>query len=119
MVGILTGFVGVGGGFLIVPALVLLGGLSMRRAVGTSLLIIALKSAAGFFKYLQVLDGLDQVVAWDTIAVFVLVGVIGSLGGRLLNARINPLALQRGFAVFLLVMAGFIVLRESAALLFP
>jgi len=56
LVGVITGLVGVGGGFLIVPALALLGGLSMHRAVATSLVIIALKSFSGFFKYLDVLD---------------------------------------------------------------
>ncbi len=63
-VGVLTGLVGVGGGFLIVPALVLLGGLSMRLAVGTSLMIIAAKSAAGFWKYLDVLAATNTYVDW-------------------------------------------------------
>ena len=55
VVGVVTGLVGVGGGFLIIPALVLLGGLSMRIAVGTSLFIIAAKSLLGFYKYIDVL----------------------------------------------------------------
>jgi len=117
-VGALTGFVGVGGGFLIVPALVLLGGLSMRRAVATSLVIIALKSAAGFWKYLDVLDHAAAAsVNWSTIAVFITCGVIGSVAGKSLNDRLDQRALQRGFAVFLVVMAGFIAVRETSILM--
>lgn len=63
-VGVLAGFVGVGGGFLIVPALVLLGSLPMVLAVGTSLVIIALKSFTGFVKYLDVLEVLDLTLDW-------------------------------------------------------
>lgn len=118
-VGALTGFVGVGGGFLIVPALVLLGGLNMRRAVATSLVIIALKSAAGFWKYLEVLNGSDTSVNWTTIGVFIACGMVGSFIGKSLNDRINQRALQRGFAVFLVVMAGFIAVKESVSLLTP
>lgn len=116
-VGVLTGFVGVGGGFLIVPALVLLGGLDMRRAVATSLIIITLKSAAGFWKYLDVLQHAGLSVNWETIAVFTAVGAVGSLLGRALNAKLNQAALRRGFAAFLIVMAGFILATELHALL--
>ena len=115
VVGVLTGFVGVGGGFLIVPALVILGGLSMRLAVGTSLVIIALKSASGFYKYLHVLEDLDLGIEWDTIGWFILIGALGSVAGRWLNARVNQAALQRGFAVFLVAMSIFILGREGAA----
>jgi uncharacterized membrane protein YfcA len=112
-VGVLTGFVGVGGGFLIVPALVLLAGLSMRRAVATSLVIIAVKSAAGFWKYLDVLEQVGS-VDWGTIGLFTLFGVAGSFAGKALNGRLKHATLQRGFAAFLVVMAGFILVRESA-----
>ncbi|MFG0305794.1 MAG: sulfite exporter TauE/SafE family protein [Phycisphaerales bacterium JB040] len=118
-VGVLTGFVGVGGGFLIVPALVLLGGLTMRRAVATSLVIIALKSGAGFWKYLDVLDRAGGGVDWATIGLFVLLGGVGSLAGKAVNDKVNQRALQRGFAVFLTVMAGFILVKESLPLLSP
>ncbi len=114
-VGVLTGFVGVGGGFLIVPALVLLGGLDMRRAVATSLVIIALKSAAGFWKYLDVLSDTGDPIDWRTIMVFIACGVVGSLVGKSLNERINQRALQRGFAIFLIVMACFIAAKETTA----
>jgi uncharacterized membrane protein YfcA len=116
-VGVLTGFVGVGGGFLIVPALVLLGGLPMRRAVATSLVIIALKSAAGFWKYLGVLADAGSGVDWTVIGLFVLVGFVGSLAGKSLSGRVNQPALQRGFAVFLVVMAAFILVKEGWPLL--
>ncbi len=112
-VGIVTGFVGVGGGFLIVPALVILGGLTMRRAVGTSLVIISMNAAIGFTKYLQVLSDLGGQVDWATIGIFASVGIIGSLIGKSLNTRINQAALQRGFAVFLVVMALFVIIREA------
>lgn len=115
-VGMLTGFVGVGGGFLIVPALVLLGGLPMRRAVATSLAIIAMNSAVGFWKYLHVLDGLDLAVNWNTIGLFILVGAVGSLAGKTVSGKLKQAALQRGFAVFLVLMALFIIVREGNAL---
>ena len=118
-VGVLTGFVGVGGGFLIVPALVLMGGLRMRQAVATSLVIIALNSSIGFWKHLQHLDEMNLAVDWQTIGLFVLIGAGGSLTGRAVNAKLNQSALQRGFAVFLVVMAGFILFRESTSLITP
>lgn len=118
-VGLLTGFVGVGGGFLIVPALVLVGRLSMRRAVATSLVIIAMNSAAGLLKHYDELMGHGMNPRWDVMLVFVAVGVVGSFAGRALQGRINQRALQRGFAVFLIVMAGFIAVKESMSLLTP
>ncbi|NNF64484.1 MAG: sulfite exporter TauE/SafE family protein [Acidimicrobiia bacterium] len=116
-VGALTGFVGVGGGFLIVPALVIMGGLPMRKAVATSLVIIAMKSSAGFWKYLHVLDGMDLAVDWQTIGVFIVVGAFGSLIGKKINARLNQHTLRRGFAVFLVLMSAFMLLREGLPLL--
>jgi hypothetical protein len=111
-VGVLTGLVGVGGGFLIVPALVLLGGLSMRIAVGTSLVVIFLKSAVGFWKYLGVLDGLQLSVDWGTIALFLAIGTIGSYAGTLIGGYLDQDKLKRVFAVFLLLM-GFVVLGKE------
>jgi uncharacterized membrane protein YfcA len=75
LVGVITGLVGVGGGFLIVPALALLGGLSMHRAVATSLVIIALKSYSGFYKYLDVLDKQDLELDWQALML-----ITGGLG---------------------------------------
>ncbi len=109
LVGAVTGFVGVGGGFLIVPALVLLGGLEMHLAVGTSLMIIALKSATGFVKYLDVLTGLELSVDWSLIAVFVALGTAGSIAGTWLAARTPQVRLRQAFAVFLMSMAVFVL----------
>lgn len=117
VVGILTGLVGVGGGFLIIPALVLLGGLPMRMAVGTSLVIIALKSFSGFVKYLDVLDGQGLALDWSTLALVSAFGVAGSFAGNLIGGRVPADALRRGFAVFLVIMALYILARSLPALL--
>ena len=109
IVGAVTGLVGVGGGFLIVPALVLLGGLEIHVAVGTSLTIIALKSATGFVKYLDVLADVDLGVDWQLIGIFVLVGVVGSMIGNWLASRTPQALLRRAFAVFLVVMGVFVL----------
>ncbi|WP_440999735.1 sulfite exporter TauE/SafE family protein [Fodinibius sp. SL11] len=108
-VGVLTGLVGVGGGFLIVPALVLLGGLPMGLAVGTSLLIIALKSFSGFYKYIDVLDGLGLSINWQLVLVFSLIGAVGSLIGNKVAGKISNERLKKGFAVFLVLMGGYII----------
>ena len=118
-VGVLTGLVGVGGGFLIVPALVLLGGLSMRMAVGTSLLIIAAKSAAGFWKYTDVLAEAGQAVDWQLIGLFAAIGTVGSFAGNALSRRVPQAQLKRGFAVFLVAMGVFILYREGPKALAP
>jgi hypothetical protein len=111
-VGMMTGLVGVGGGFLVVPALVLLGGLSMRIAVGTSLVVIALNSWSGFVRYVDVLESIHASIDWGTIAGFVAIGVVGSFTGRLVAGRISPLALRKAFAVFLVVMGLFVLAKE-------
>ncbi len=108
-VGILTGLVGVGGGFLIVPALVLLGGLPMHLAVGTSLAIIALKSFSGFFKYIEVLQDLNLTMNWELIFVFSLIGAVGSLVGKTIGSKISNDKLKQGFAVFLVLMGVYII----------
>ena len=112
LVGILTGLVGVGGGFMIVPALVLLGGLGMRVAVGTSLLIIALKSLTGAVGYWQVLPA--DSFNWPVIGVFIVVGALGGALGERLSARIPQAALRKAFAVFLLLMAILIFWKNLA-----
>lgn len=109
VVGVLTGLVGVGGGFLIVPALVLLGGLTMHLAVGTSLLVVAMKSASGFYKYLHLLPEQGYSVHWDIVLLFAALGIVGSLFGGRIAASIPQLTLRRGFAGFLVVMGIFIL----------
>ncbi len=117
VVGLLTGFVGVGGGFLIVPALVLLGGLNMHRAVATSMVIIALKSFTGFAKYLDVLEAFDLSLDWEVIIAFSLIGAIGSLFGKYVSGYIAQNTLKRGFGIFLIVMAGYILIQSSQDLI--
>ena len=117
LVGILTGLVGVGGGFLIVPALVLLGGLTMHRAVATSLVIIALKSFSGFFKYVDVLAAQDRSLDWSVIGLVTALGVAGSFAGKHLGTRVPQAALRRGFSYFLIVMGLYILARSLPAAL--
>ncbi len=102
-VGILTGVVGVGGGFLIVPALVLLSGLSMKRAVGTSLSIVALKSFAGFAGYATAVP-----IDYGLMAVFTAIAIAGSL----LAHRIHGEHLKKAFGVFLLFVATYILIKS-------
>jgi uncharacterized membrane protein YfcA len=117
IVGVVTGLVGVGGGFLIVPALVVLGGLPMRMAVGTSLAVIALKSGSGLYKYLDVLETTGASIHWPTVTAFTLIGIVGSLIGKQLSLRFDQNALRQGFAVFLLVMGLFVLGKEAPGLL--
>jgi uncharacterized membrane protein YfcA len=116
LVGILTGFVGVGGGFLIVPALVILGRLPMRLAIGTSLVIIAAKSAVGFVKYQHYLLSHELSVDVQTIVIFTVIGILGSVVGRAINQRLNQQILKRVFAVFLVLLGGFVIVREGSKL---
>ena len=117
-VGVLTGVVGVGGGFLIIPALVLLGGLPMSLAVGTSLVIIALNSATGFARHLS-LPGMAEQLHWPLILTFSLIGVGGSLLGSRLNGRVPNVALRRGFAAFLVVMGSYVLATNAPRVLHP
>ncbi len=112
LVGVLTGFVGVGGGFLVVPALVLLGGLPMQRAVGTSLVIIALKSLTGFVKYQQVLDLQGLQLDYGIIALVAGLGIAGSFYGKRLALRLDQDRLRVVFGYFLIAM-GVLILAQS------
>lgn len=111
-VGVITGFVGVGGGFLIVPALVLLGGVPMVMAVSTSLLIISLKSLVGFAKYYQVLTAQSFSFDWTVILIMIIGGVAGSFFGVWIGHLLPKDKLQKAFSIFLLVMAS-VVLTQS------
>ena len=109
--GLLTGFLGVGGGFLIVPALVLLGGLTMHRAVATSLVIIALKSYTGFWKYLDVLESHGLTLDWHAIMVVTALGIAGSFIGSRIAGRVDQHKLRKVFGLFLIVMGIYILAR--------
>jgi uncharacterized protein len=108
-VGLITGFVGVGGGFLFVPALVILGGLSMHRAVGTSLAVIAMNSASGFFGHYLQLAAANIRIPWTEIALFAAIGTVGSLAGHVVGSRIAHGSLRRAFGVLLIAMCGFVL----------
>jgi len=112
VVGVLTGLGGVGGGFLIVPALVLLGGLKIHNAVATSLVIIALKSYSGFIKYLDVLDAQELTLDWNVLMIVTALGIAGSVAGAKIANRIPQQRLKRGFGYFLIVMGVYILARS-------
>ncbi len=117
VVGIITGLVGVGGGFLIVPALVLLGGLSMHVAIGTSLIIIALKSFSGFFKYLDVLGDTGYSLDWFVLGVMIACGYLGTLIGDRIASKLPQQVLKTYFGYFLIVMAVYILYRSIPQLI--
>ena len=117
VVGIVTGLVGVGGGFLVVPALVLLGGLAMREAVATSLVIIALKSFSGFYKYLDVLAREQIALDLDIILLVSVLGIAGTFAGNAIGGRLPQEKLKKTFGGFLIVMGTFILIRSAPALL--
>lgn len=106
-VGVLTGLVGVGGGFLIVPALVLLSGIPMKQAVGTSLAIVAAKSYAGFAGYM---GGVP--IDYALMGAFTAVTVVGSFVGTRLAEYVSQAILKKAFAWFLMVVASYILLKS-------
>ena len=108
VVGVLTGIVGAGGGFLIIPALVLFAKLPMKKAVATSLLIIAIKSLIGFIGDIQNLD-----IEWSFLILFSSLSVAGIFIGIWLNNFIDGKKLKKGFGWFVLVMGIYIILKES------
>lgn len=106
-VGVLTGLVGVGGGFLIVPALVLLSGMPMKIAVGTSLVVVAAKSYAGFAGYMGAVP-----MDWGLMASFTAVTVSGTFAGMRLAHCFSQEMLKRSFAGFLVLVASYILLKS-------
>ncbi len=109
VVGVLTGLVGIGGGFLIVPALVLLARLPMKQAVGTSLVVIALNSASGLLGYLGRVP-----IDWSLTLLFTGIAAAGILAGTALVRRVPATSLKRAFAVFVLVMGVFILYQNRS-----
>lgn len=108
LTGALTGLIGIGGGFLIVPSLVFLARLPIKKAVATSLIIITLKSAIGFIGDLQ--TGLT--IEWGFLVVFSLLAVTGIFIGQWVTSKISGQNLKRLFGFFALAMAIFILLKE-------
>jgi len=107
-VGLFTGLIGAGGGFLIVPALALWAGLAMPAAVGTSLLVIVMNSAAGFAGYAE-----HVAVEARLVAAVSACAIAGSVAGAAFARRTDPARLRRGFAGFVLAMAAVILAREA------
>jgi uncharacterized membrane protein YfcA len=106
-VGFVTGMVGAGGGFLVVPALVLLGGLPMELAIGTSLVVIAMQSFAGLAGHLAHVD-----VDWPITLAVTGMAVLGGVAGGRFAGRIPADRLRRGFGLFVLLMAAFVIGKE-------
>jgi hypothetical protein len=111
VVGVITGIVGAGGGFLIIPALVLLAKLPMKMAVGTSLLIIAAKSLIGFLGDLS-----TQTIDWQLLLVFTSLSIVGIFIGSALSKKINEKILKTGFGWFVLIMGIYIITKELLAI---
>lgn len=109
VVGVITGIVGAGGGFLIIPALVLFARLPMKVAVGTSLLIIAAKSLFGFLGDI----GADQAIDWPFLLTVTAIAVGGIFIGTWLSHKIDGKKLKAGFGWFVLVMAVYIIVKET------
>lgn len=107
VVGLVTGLVGAGGGFLVVPALALLGGLPMPVAVGTSLIVIAMKSFAGLGGYLSTVQ-----IDWRLAGMVTGAAVVGSLIGGRLTSMVDPDTLRKGFGWFVLLMSSVILAQE-------
>ncbi len=108
LVGILTGLVGAGGGFIIIPALVMLSNLPMKKAIGTSLAIIAAKSLLGFLGDLSVIT-----IDWKLLIGFTALAVAGIFIGHRLSNKINGAKLKKGFGWFVLVMGIIIIIKET------
>lgn len=112
VVGTITGLVGAGGGFLIIPALVLLAKLPMKQAVGTSLIIIAAKSLIGFTGDLKG----DMLIDWNFLLVFSSIAVSGIITGSMLSKRIPNEKLKPAFGWFVLIMGVYIIAKEFSKL---
>jgi len=110
-IGFLTGFLGVGGGFVVVPVLVVLLRIPMPTAVGTSLLVISLNSAVS----LAARAGHDS-FAWDVIAPFTVAAIVGSLAGKRVADRLSASTLTVSFAALLVAVAAYVALRAGLAL---
>lgn len=107
-VGLLTGVVGIGGGFLVVPALVMLAGLPMKEAIGTSLVVIAMNALAGSAGYAGQFD-----VPWAFVGVFTALAVAGILAGTHLVRFVSPNALKQAFAGLLVILGMLILITSS------
>jgi len=106
-VGVITGLVGAGGGFLIVPSLVNLLGIDIRKAIGTSLMIIFINTWWGFFS-----DGIRVNTDWNYLLIFSGIAIAGMLLGVWISGKIKTAALKKGFGYFIILMGAFIMVKE-------
>lgn len=112
LVGVLTGLVGAGGGFLIIPALVILSKLPMKLAVGTSLLIIAAKSLIGFTGDLS-----QFTMDWKLLLSFTALSIVGIVAGNILSNKIDGEKLKKAFGWFVLAMGTYIIIKEVMSII--
>lgn len=111
LTGVLSGLFGIGGGFVIVPALVLFSGMSIHRAVGTSLMVIALVSVSGVASQLWAGHAISPVIT----VLFVVGGIAGLFAGQQVGRRLSGAALQKIFVVAILAVAAFVIIRNLSA----
>lgn len=107
IIGTITGLIGAGGGFLYVPALVLWANIPMKKAVGTSLIIVTINSLIGFTGDIQTID-----IEWTFLLIFSVISIIGILIGVFLSKFISSEKLKKGFGFFTLIMASYIIYKE-------
>jgi uncharacterized membrane protein YfcA len=108
-VGTLTGILGIGGGFLIVPALALLARVPIKEAVGTSLVIISMNTGSAYLGYVGTVD-----IPWGVVLAFTAIAILGILAGTRLVRAATPAQLKRAFAIFLLAVGGFVFYQNRA-----
>ncbi len=108
VLGTVMGFLGAGGGFMIVPVLVLFAGMDMKKAIGTSLLIISVNALSGFVAGIGALEEID----WALLIKFSALMIAGIVAGGYFTTKINSILLKKGFGVFILFVAAYIVLKE-------
>jgi len=106
-VGLLTGFLGVGGGFMLVPAMILFARLPMAVAVGTSLAVIAANSFVGWLGHLG-----REPFAWGMTSAFLLAALAGMASGARLGGRLSPVTMRRAFGWFVLAVAAFVLVNK-------
>jgi uncharacterized protein len=109
-VGVLTGLIGAGGGFIIVPALVLFARITIKQAVATSLIIIAFNSLVGFCSDLSLLK-----IEWDFLILFTALSILGILIGTYISSFVRESTLKTNFARFMIIMAAIIIFKELTA----
>jgi uncharacterized membrane protein YfcA len=107
VVGVVTGLVGAGGGFIIIPVLVLFSKLNMKNAIATSLVIISIKSLIGFIGDIE-----NHIIDWEFLIMFSLISILGIYIGQAIGLKIDGSKLKKGFGYFVIVVASCVVLKE-------